>query len=53
MAYLASFINDDEGQDMLEYALLLSLIVIGAIIAIVTIGTKVASMWSQLSVPLT
>jgi pilus assembly protein Flp/PilA len=53
MAYLASFINDDEGQDMVEYALLLTLVGIVCILAIVTIGTKVASMWSQISVPLT
>jgi Flp pilus assembly pilin Flp len=53
MAYLASFINDDEGQDLVEYALLLSLVGIICILAMVTIGGKVVSMWTQISVPLT
>lgn len=53
MAYLASFINDEEGQDLLEYALLVSLVGIICILAMAAIGTKVVSMWTQISVPLT
>jgi pilus assembly protein Flp/PilA len=53
MAYFRSFINDEEGQDLVEYALLLSFIAVVCVIAITTLGTKIASMWTQISVPLT
>lgn len=53
MAHLASFINDEEGQDLVEYAFLISFIAIVCILAVSVLGTKIASMWTNLSVALT
>jgi Flp pilus assembly pilin Flp len=53
MAYLTSFIYDEEGQDLIEYAFLVSFIAIVCVLALTALGTKVGSMWSQISVPLT
>jgi Flp pilus assembly pilin Flp len=53
MAYLVSFIHDEEGQDLVEYALLLSFIAVVSVVAITTLGTKVGSMWSKIGTPLT
>jgi pilus assembly protein Flp/PilA len=53
MAYLRSFFNDEEGQDLVEYALLLSFIAIICVAAITTLGTKIGSMWTKIGTPLT
>ena len=39
--YLRAFVRNDEGQDLLEYALLVALIAIVCIVAITTTGTNV------------
>ncbi len=38
--------RDDEGQDLIEYALLLGLITVGAVVAITAIGTRVAALFT-------
>ena len=43
MAFLKSLLRDEEGQDLVEYALLVSLIAVGVILALTTIGTKISS----------
>jgi Flp pilus assembly pilin Flp len=39
-ALLARFVREDEGQDIIEYALLAGLIITGATIMITAIGTR-------------
>jgi pilus assembly protein Flp/PilA len=39
--------RDDEGQDLIEYALLLGLITVGAVATITTIGGRVATLFNQ------
>ena len=45
---LNDFIRDDEGQGLVEYALLLALIAIVSIIAITNLGTKVKSVFTTI-----
>jgi len=46
---LKKFINDDAGQDLIEYGLLVGVITAGAIIAIVAIGPKVTAYFTTLN----
>jgi Flp pilus assembly pilin Flp len=45
---ILSFIRDESGGEVLEYALVAGLIVIAAIAAITTVGTKVLGRWTSL-----
>ena len=41
-------VRDEQGGEVLEYALIAGLIVIAAIAAITTVGTKVLGRWTSL-----
>jgi pilus assembly protein Flp/PilA len=43
-----AFVTDDEGQGLVEYALLLALIAIVSIIAITNLGTKVKTVFETI-----
>ena len=43
------FVRDEQGQDLIEYGLLIGIITVGAIAAIIAIGPKVASYFSILN----
>jgi pilus assembly protein Flp/PilA len=45
-ALIASFRNDEDGQGLAEYALILALIAIVAIIALIFLGSQVSSILS-------
>ena len=50
VTYLKSFVRkSDEGQDLLEYALLVALIAIVAIGAVTLAGTKVSAIFTQVA----
>jgi Flp pilus assembly pilin Flp len=42
-------VRDDHGGEVLEYALIAGLIVVAAIAAITTVGSKVLARWTSLS----
>ena len=44
---LARFVRDEQGTETLEWGLVCGLIVVGAIIAITSIGPKVTDMWNN------
>ena len=44
LAIISTFSNDDEGQGLAEYALILALIAIVAIIALVFLGSQVSGL---------
>jgi len=44
------FIRDEEGQDLIEYALLLGLIAIICIAAITAAGEDVSAIWTAIEV---
>jgi pilus assembly protein Flp/PilA len=46
IALVTSHMNDDEGQGLAEYALILALIAIVAIIALIFLGSQVSSILS-------
>jgi pilus assembly protein Flp/PilA len=43
------FVREEEGQDLVEYALLLALIAIVCIVAITTMGTTISGFMNQVS----
>ena len=45
---LARFIREDEGQDLIEYALLAGIITTGVVLIIGSIGTKVKTLFDNL-----
>ncbi|HEY7443633.1 MAG TPA: hypothetical protein VH701_14505 [Vicinamibacterales bacterium] len=49
VTYLKSFVRKDEGQDLLEYALLVALIAIVAIGAVTLAGTEVDAIFDQIA----
>ena len=46
---LPRLLRDDEGQDLIEYALLLGLISLVAVAALISTGTNVNSIFTQIS----
>ena len=46
--YLRAFVRNDEGQDLLEYALLVALIAIVCVIAITATGTSVNDIFVKI-----
>jgi len=44
---LTSLARDDRGGEVIEYALVLGLIVVVAIVVIGTVGTKVLARWTS------
>jgi Flp pilus assembly pilin Flp len=47
-AWMKNFWNDEAGGEVLEYALIAGLIIVGAIVAITSVGTKVLAKWTSL-----
>jgi pilus assembly protein Flp/PilA len=50
---LKSFMRQDEGQDLLEYALLVALIAVVAVGAVTAAGTTVSSIFTTITSKLT
>jgi len=47
-AILARLVREEQGTETLEWGLVCGLIVIGAIVAITSIGPKVTAMWTNM-----
>jgi pilus assembly protein Flp/PilA len=47
-----AFVRDEQGQDLIEYGLLVGVITVGAIVSIQAIGPKVATYFSNLNTKL-
>ena len=45
---LRTFVRDDEGQDLLEYALLVALIALVAVAAVTAAGVKVDAVFTDI-----
>jgi len=50
---LRSFVRDEEGQDLIEYALLVALISLVAVAAVTTAGSAVNNIFSSITTKLT
>ena len=46
--FVSRFVRDEQGQDLIEYGLLIGIITIGAVTAISSIGPKVAGYFTTL-----
>lgn len=46
---LSKLLRDEQGGEVLEYALIAGLIVVAAIAVIGTVGTKVLARWTSLN----
>ena len=53
MTYLKNFINDEEGQDLVEYALLLAFVAVAATAVLTTLATNTAAVFNKASNKLT
>ena len=51
-AYLRAFVKNDEGQDLLEYALLVALIAIICVAAVQLTGQNVDAIFDQIATDL-
>jgi pilus assembly protein Flp/PilA len=49
MKMLRQIVRDESGAEVLEYALIAGLIVVAAIAAITSVGTKVLARWTSLN----
>jgi Flp pilus assembly pilin Flp len=47
--FVGRLVKDEQGGEVLEYALIAGLIVVAAIAIIGSVGTKVAARWSSLN----
>ena len=50
MTYIKNFINDEEGQDLVEYALLISFIALAATAALTLFGTSIGGYYGALGI---
>jgi Flp pilus assembly pilin Flp len=48
-AIVQKFVKDEQGGEILEYALIAGLIVVAAIAVIASVGTKVLGRWNSLN----
>ena len=48
-ALFTKFVRDEEGQDLIEYGLLIGIITAGAITFVTPIGNKVSGYFSELN----
>jgi pilus assembly protein Flp/PilA len=46
---VAKLVRDEQGGEVLEYALIVGLIIVAAIAAITSVGTKVLAKWTSLN----
>jgi len=46
---VGSLVKDEQGGEVLEYALIVGLIVVAAIATITSVGTKVLARWNSLN----
>ena len=50
--FVKSFVRNEEGQDLLEYALLVALIALVAIVAVTAAGGSVSTIFSNIAAEL-
>jgi len=46
---ITRFVGEEEGQDLIEYALLAGLISLVCVLTITNVGTKVSALWGQVA----
>jgi|JI10StandDraft_1071094.scaffolds.fasta_scaffold2791024_1 pilus assembly protein Flp/PilA len=46
------FLNDEEGQDLIEYSLIIVVIVLAAIVGMAALGGQIATIWATITTSL-
>ena len=49
MTYFKNFINDEEGQDLVEYALIMGFVALAAVGILTTLGTSVTAFYTTVN----
>jgi Flp pilus assembly pilin Flp len=49
MAFIIAFWHEEEGQDLVEYALLMAFIALAAVAVLTNIRTNVTRLWNSIS----
>ena len=49
VAFLNRVVREEEGQDVVEYALVVGLLSIVAVVAMATAGDSIAALWDRLA----
>ncbi len=47
--FFMNFVGDESGQDLVEYALLLSLVAVATVSALTTLATTVSGVWTTVN----
>ncbi len=42
---IKNWFNGEEGQDLIEYALIIAVMIVVAVLALYLLGTKISSLW--------
>jgi pilus assembly protein Flp/PilA len=50
---LSNLMNDESGQDLIEYALIAGIIALGATATLSTVATDIGSIWTSIGTKLT
>ena len=50
--YLKNWFEPEEGQDLIEYALIIALVVIAAIVGLTAMGGQIANVWAGITTSL-
>ena len=48
MEFVNSFVREEEGQDVLEYGLLMAFVAVVAFVAIQAVGTDIGTLWTNI-----
>jgi len=49
MNFLKNFLKDEQGQDLIEYTLLLAFVALAAAALFTNVGTSITSIWTSAS----
>ncbi len=52
-SFLNSFFKEEDGQDLVEYSLLLAFISLGAVVILGTVKTQVNALWTAVNTQMT
>ena len=47
--WIAKLVREEDGGEVLEYALIVGLIIVGAVATISSVGTKILARWTSLN----
>jgi Flp pilus assembly pilin Flp len=47
--FIKAWLAPEEGQDLIEYSLIIALIVIAAIVGMSAVGTKISAIWGTIA----